>query len=533
MATPSPFGSESSESMPEISRVPIPLASPKQRRSDRIRPAKNSLYDILLQHAGTSLFVYPICWTDLHAQLLGTRWLKLLPCNSPKPGLKRYPSKGHLHPSHTIITLNGSLTQIISPDVSSSLDAMQLIPAVKTALMTLWPQPFSEPHYLPKLHLYFGGRIYRDAVCALIMWNFPSDESKSSFCSVSTQPADSCNAPAQAPNPSLQGPANLPMMCYIGRDQLANTRKHLLPVPPRPRGGNNEPVYRLQQLRAKLLVPSNLDHDAYFVGIFLAMAQKNFYPVPPPSSRRVSSMTEERVIPPRLDFKDITLRILTHDIDTHDFIIYTGYVTKEFLEKFHNPFEAPGAEEEMKFSGIKIEFTRVPIWPILGLRERLGKALGQGVVGDFNHEEMERWVNDPGKQESGKRKRGGSSAALDSTFDEDLGKEPSLGVKKQCLTKGMLGGGSEPEAWTFVPAEARLKARRLQDTDLQRPLRSSTVLQLPTSHIHHGRSPDNSDGIGLSDISHSSLANLDIVHQHPLVINHTQIHETLPVYAIP
>lgn len=154
-------------------------------------------------------------------------------------------------------------------------------------------------------------------------------------------------------------------------------------------------------------------------------------------------MTEERVIPPRLDFKDITLRILTHDIDTHDFIIYTGYVTKEFLEKFHNPFEAPGAEEEMKFSGIKIEFTRVPIWPILGLRERLGKALGQGVVGDFNHEEMERWVNDPGKQESGKRKRGGSSAALDSTFDEDLGKEPSLGVKKQCLTKGMLGGGSE------------------------------------------------------------------------------------------
>ncbi|KAH6959675.1 hypothetical protein BKA56DRAFT_600829 [Ilyonectria sp. MPI-CAGE-AT-0026] len=305
--------------------------------------------------------------------------------------------------------------------------------------MTLWPQPFSESHYLPELHLYFGGRIYRDAVRALIMWSFPSDESKSSSsssCSVSTQPADSCNAPAQASNPSLQGPANLPMMCYIGRNQLANMRKNLLRVRPSPRGGCNEPVYRLQQLRAKLLVPSNLDHDAYFVGTFLAMAQKHFYPVPPPPLRRESTMTEERVIPPSPNFQDVTLRLLTHDIDTPDFIIYTGYVTKEFLEKFHNPFKALGGEEEMEFSGIKIEFTRVPIWPILGLRERLGKALGPDVVGYFNHEEMETWVKDPEKQESGKRKRDGPSAALDSTFDEELGKEPSLDVKKRCLTKG-------------------------------------------------------------------------------------------------
>ncbi|KAH6977715.1 hypothetical protein EDB80DRAFT_550113, partial [Ilyonectria destructans] len=66
----------------------------------------------------------------------------------------------------------------------------------------------------------------------------------------------------------------------------------------------------------------------------------------------------------------------------------------EFLEKFRNPSKAPGGEEEMEFSGIKIEFTRVPIWSILGLRERLGKALGQDVVRYFNHEEMETWVKD-------------------------------------------------------------------------------------------------------------------------------------------
>ncbi|RKK78139.1 hypothetical protein BFJ68_g17798 [Fusarium oxysporum] len=99
------------------------------------------------------------------------------------------------------------------------------------------------------------------------------------------------------------------------------------------------------------------------------------------------------------------LAILTHDTDTLEFIAYTGYVTKEFLEKFHNPFKAPLDDDDAAVSGLKIEYTKVPIWPILGLRERLGNALGQEVVGAFNPGDMETWEKEPEEHGGAKRKR--------------------------------------------------------------------------------------------------------------------------------
>ncbi|KAH7120094.1 hypothetical protein B0J13DRAFT_165305 [Dactylonectria estremocensis] len=435
--------SSSLDSTPTTSRAPVALPKQQRRRHRRIhRPAKNSLYDLFHQHAGTSLFVRPICWTDLHAELLGTRWKELPPCDSPKPATMpgSPPSKGHLRPSHTIMTLSDSLTQILLPDAMHPILCSN---AVKTVLMALWPQPFSKPHYLPELHLYFGGRVYRDALRAQIMWNFPSDEAKSSyssFRSVSTRPADSFDAPMHPCTPSPQDPANLPMMCYVGKSQLANIRRNLFRTTLGPGRSPNGPVERLQQLRARQLVPANSDHDAHFVGIFLAMAQKHFYPPPPPSSRRDTPMNQKGEIPPSPNFQDVTLRILTHDTDTSDFIVYTAYVTKEFLQKFHDPFKAPQDEDEQEHSGIRIEFARVPIWPILGLRERLGRALGCDIVGLFNHEEIETWEKDPEKQDSGKRKREVFSQVLNSSFDEGSGDEPTLGGKKPCLSEGSPAG---------------------------------------------------------------------------------------------
>lgn len=63
--------------------------------------------------------------------------------------------------------------------------------------------------------------------------------------------------------------------------------------------------------------------------------------------------------------------ILTHGIDTSEFIVYTRYITKEFLEKFTIPFKVPLDNDDAAISGLKIECTRVPIWPILTLREDL------------------------------------------------------------------------------------------------------------------------------------------------------------------
>ncbi|KAF4456105.1 hypothetical protein F53441_1720 [Fusarium austroafricanum] len=415
-----------------------PVVTPRKRRPHRIyRPAKNSLYDIFQQHAGVSLFVRPICWTDLHAQLLGVKWAELPSCDTPQPTASpgTPPSRGHLSPSNTIITLSNALTQILLPDPMHPILSSN---AVKTVLMTLWPTAFSKPHYLPELHLYFGGRVYRDAVRAQLMWNFPAaDEAKSSqlsFKTVSTRPADSFNVSTQSsPN---QSPANLPMICYIGKTQLASVRNNLFRVTPGPQRSWNEPVFRLQQLRARMLVPSNSDHDAHFVGVFLGMAQKHFYPAPPITGRRDLRLSPEQAIPPCPNFHDLKLRILSHDIETSEFIVYTGYMTKEFLVKFHDPFKAPLDDDDAIISGLKIEYTRVPIWPILGLRERLGKALGQDVVGAFNPDEIETWEKDPEKQGGEKRKRDVLSEVVSSSFEEESEEEPAIVSKKRCLNEG-------------------------------------------------------------------------------------------------
>lgn len=80
--------------------------------------------------------------------------------------------------------------------------------------------------------------------------------------------------------------------------------------------------------------------------------------------------------------------ILTHGIDTSEFIVYTRYITKEFLEKFTIPFKAPLDNDDAAISGLKIEYIRVHIWPILTLRERLTEALSPDVVGAFKPDEI-------------------------------------------------------------------------------------------------------------------------------------------------
>lgn len=55
-----------------------------------------------------------------------------------------------------------------------------------------------------------------------------------------------------------------------------------------------------------------------------------------------------------------------------------------FLTMFHEPHKTPKGDSE-----VKIGYTHVPVWPVLGLKERLGQALGREVVGDFDPHNME------------------------------------------------------------------------------------------------------------------------------------------------
>ncbi|KAH6879786.1 hypothetical protein B0T10DRAFT_496050 [Thelonectria olida] len=86
-------------------------------------------------------------------------------------------------------------------------------------------------------------------------------------------------SPSSLPYIPTQTPANLPMMCYIGKNQFASIRGNLFRVALGPGRSWNEPASRLQQLRQRQLAPSNSDQDAYFIGIFLAMAQRHSHPL--------------------------------------------------------------------------------------------------------------------------------------------------------------------------------------------------------------------------------------------------------------
>ena len=136
----------------------------------------------------------------------------------------------------------------------------------------------------------------------------------------------------------------------------------------------NEAVSRLQQLRLQALVPVDPNHDVYPAIVFLGMAQKHFSATRPLSLFGESPGTTVKDKISRLSFTDLSLRILTHDSKTSQFIAYTGHITRKFLERFYFPHKAP-RNNERKVDGLNIELTRVRIWPILGLRERLGQVL--------------------------------------------------------------------------------------------------------------------------------------------------------------
>ena len=402
------------------------------------RAARNSLYDLMYKHAGSSLFMRPIFWTKQHCDVLGVCFHELPPCNTPVPPPGVY-FRETFHPSHTLMTLGTALDELVMPVPGSQMMSAN---AAKVTLEILWPNAFPKAQFLPDLHLFFGGRVYRAAVHVQVMWNFSSDvwELCDSFRSVSTQPAKSFGH-IPAPSSAVHNTAGLPMMCFLAKNQLAAMRKSMFRVGRGPNRSFNDPVARLQQLRCKTLLPPNDDHDAHLVGIFLAMAQRHFYGLPPPLSRR------EHAWEPRgnLTFHDLKLRILTQDTDTVEFIIYTATVTAQFLQRFHDPFNTP-KDESGKVPGLDIQLTRVPIWPILGLRERMGKALGHDIVGPFDPTEA-RW--------------GDSDSSDSDVTTATVSSKRARGTLDEVLNESLDGGDTTDEASSPEMARAA-KRRRLR-----------------------------------------------------------------------
>ena len=371
-------------------------AGGSRRRRRVTRPEPGSLYDLMHEHAGESLYVVPICWTDRHTKLLGAHFVELAPVLKPIPG-KRF--SGWNEPSPTARTLSRNLNMLLDvngprPDGKAHV--------IKNIMSTLFPTTFSKPKSAAELDIYFGSRVFRKAIRVPVVWKYP-ESAGTSFDSAVTRLATSFNNTQTSSG--MAPPCHLsPMMAYIGKSHLAHIRQNLFRICPGPIFGDkqNAPVSSLQRLRSNLLIPACADHDAHFVSILLALAQARFYN---DTASRASSQSSSRsgtaidTLPEK--FHDVKVQLLTHSDDTTEFIVYTAVVSAAFLERFARPFKAPkaagdGGDAELAESGMKISFARVPIWPVLGLKERLGKAIGRELVGDEvftvdDGEDIETW----------------------------------------------------------------------------------------------------------------------------------------------
>jgi hypothetical protein len=85
-------------------------------------------------------------------------------------------------------------------------------------------------------------------------------------------------------------------------------------------------------------------------------------------------------------FRDVEVHVITHEGEDGDakFVVYTAIVTAGLLERFRCPGRGPDLKSDA--SGMEVSRTEVSFWPMLGLKERLAKALGSEIAGLASHQ---------------------------------------------------------------------------------------------------------------------------------------------------
>ncbi|KAM7183088.1 hypothetical protein V8F20_012748 [Naviculisporaceae sp. PSN 640] len=362
-----------------------PAPGKKTKRIPRriTSPEEGSLYDIMHEHAGKSLYTLPICWTDLHAQVLGARFQEHPTISTPVPD---YIAGQWLEPSFLARNITHELHVLVR-----NYELTNKTRAIKYIMSTLFPDTLSNREKDVELDMYFGNRLFTKAVKVHCLWKSPVC-GEGSFDSTTTMPATSFGDRSPTPGPLSDVSPDKPILAYLCRGELARSRGFLYRVAKNPVDGTNYAVSSLQKLRSKMLIPKKTDHDSYLVATIIAMAQSHFYQdkseprfYKPDRSSKWGGSRPLQLVPQ--GFRDVTVRIITHEEKNESsptFIVYTATVTAAFLERFLHPHKAPLPKEEMErgAAGLKIDYTTVPFWPILGLKERLAKALGRDIAGE-------------------------------------------------------------------------------------------------------------------------------------------------------
>ncbi|KAI0113696.1 hypothetical protein GGR51DRAFT_20869 [Nemania sp. FL0031] len=335
-------------------------------------PAPGSLYSVLDSHAGLKLYTRPLQWTDMHTHLLGCRFVRLSPEEPITP-----PSSGTASPSspppssppqtlkapNTLAEIRGQLCVLLSMEKSNASKNKAII----NILGRLFPDTLSNPKENLHLDLDVGPLRYPATVNCQIAWghnilNTPS------FQSGTTRDAsrESSPLPSMAVDPTTN---TSPMLAYYSQSQLNYIRRSMHQNYGSPNSVFNLAGHRLGVLCAKKLMAKNPNEDAYFLAMILAMAQES--------------------VRSTLFYREFKARVLSVSQEEKAFLVYTATVPAGFLAKFRDPLAAPTS-----YSGIKVEYTKVPFYPSLGLRERLGEALGSDVVGDLDAALLD-WRDDP------------------------------------------------------------------------------------------------------------------------------------------
>ncbi|KAI0137136.1 hypothetical protein BJ170DRAFT_45093 [Xylariales sp. AK1849] len=387
-------------------------------------PEKGSLWDIMHDHQGKSLFVLPICWTDLHTQLLGCRFTQLPPQSTPTPATSPS-SRRSARASSTVVGIGRDLNMLLSRETPRN----QLIKtrALRSIISTLFPSHLGKPKTSAELDLRFGKRLFQKATRVHVLWKHP--DASMSFDSATTW-TSSRSASQLLASMNVNVASDAPVLAFISRSNINHIRRNCFRVVMGPNMTYNAPVHRLQTLRSKNLMPSNLDEDPHFIATIIALAQQSVYTDGPKSN----------IITPR----NVKVRLFTTTEEDEAFIVYTATIPAAFLMMFHEPEKAPTGDAKLK-----IEYQHVPVWPVLGLKERLGLALGSEIVGDFDTANIDTFASFLDEEEimsvaetttSPKRRREVLTEVLNVSFSEDRESNSNDIIgKRRCLEEGRVG----------------------------------------------------------------------------------------------
>lgn len=349
-----------------------PHTTPRRRPPPRrhIVPEKGSLYNFIVANPRSRLFVRPMGWVEEHNRLLGVIW-------APQPTITTAPLSTSAMSEYLDARdpVHASMSRMFLPSTRNEAPISDVLPRIfpRSNILSLRADPFAE------LMLWFDSRLYRYAMRVECLWRWPypkESDADQSFATASTLDVFSGDEEEETIGKAPPR-CGKPMLAYVGREWLRGFRMRHMRVPLGPTGVRNEPVARLCAMQERQLIPQDPERDPRFVGILLTMAQEHVYPPQHQLYRFPGTVPPKMEVSP--DFRDVTVRLLVHDLADH-FLLYKATFSADYLRRFHFPMNA-FPQEGGRLPGLKVEVTKVAERPRRGLRERLGAALGEEVVG--------------------------------------------------------------------------------------------------------------------------------------------------------